>query len=254
MRSISEILLKCKDLKGGPLASALHTQLHKGNPVHRSLANSFLAAVCRPLQNMLGHWLLEGEIEDPHHEFFIEEIKEVSSDRLWHHKYRVVQSRLPVFVSKQLARNILVPGKSINFLREVCEDRTPIKGREELKTALENEIEDIFGTVADSKLHESIDQVYLNTSKKVLDIALGQYRLFEHLQAMRKYLLLGQGDFINLLMENLKNELDRPAKDLYHHALFSIVAASVRANSQFDDAEILEHLDVKLVHAIEGDR
>lgn len=254
MRSISEILLTCKDLKGGPLASALHSQLHKGNPVHRSLANSFLTAVCRPLQNMLGHWLLEGGIEDPHNEFFIEEIKEVSSDRLWHHKYRVVQSRLPVFVSKQLARNILVSGKSINFLREVCEDRTPIKGREELKAALANNIEDIFGPVADSKLHDIVDQVYLNTSKKVLDIALGQYRLFEHLQAMRKYLLLGQGDFINLLMENLKNELDRPAKDLYQHALFSIVATSIRATSQFDDAEILEHLDVKLVHAIEGDR
>lgn len=203
---------------------------------------------------MLSHWLLEGEIKDPHNEFFVEEIKEVPSDRLWHHKYRVVNSRLPVFLSKLLARNILVSGKSINFLREVCEDRSPIKGREELKAAFEHNIEDLYGTVPDSKLHEIIDQVYFNTAKKVLDIAMGQYRLLEHLQAMRKYLLLGQGDFINVLMENLKDELDRPAKDLYQHALFSIVAASVRATSQFDDAEILEHLDVKLVHAIEGDR
>lgn len=254
MRCISEILQTCKNLKGGPLSTALYGHLYNGNPIHKNLAGSFLKAACRPLQNMLSHWLLEGEIKDPHHEFFIEEIKEVSSDRLWHHKYRVVNNRLPVFVSKQLARNILVSGKSINFLREVCEDRTPIKGREELKTAFENNIEDLFAPVPDSKLHEMIDQVYLNTSKKVLDIALGQYRLLEHLQAMRKYLLLGQGDFINLLMENLKDELDRPAKDLYQHALFSIVASSVRATSQFDDAEILEHLDVKLVHAIDGDR
>lgn len=254
MRSISEILQTCKNLKGGTLASALYEHLYNGNPIHKSLAKSFLKAACRPLQNMLSHWLMEGEIKDPHNEFFIEEIKEVSSDRLWHHKYRVVNNRLPVFVSKQLARNILVSGKSVNFLREVCEDRTPIKGREELKLKLESSIEDLFGPVPDSKLHEFIDQVYLNTSKKVLDIALGQYRLLEHLQAMRKYLLLGQGDFINLLMENLKDELDRPAKDLYQHALFSIVAASVRATSQFDDAEILEHLDVKLVHAIDGDK
>jgi gamma-tubulin complex component 3 len=203
---------------------------------------------------MLSYWLLDGEIKDPHNEFFIEEIKEVSFDRLWHHKYRVVQVRLPTFVSKQLADKILVSGKSINFLREVCEDRSPIKGRDELKIAFENNIEDLFGAVPDSKLHEMIDQVYFNTSKKVLDAALGQYRLLEHLQAMRKYLLLGQGDFINLLMENLKDELDRPAKDLYQQALFSIVAASVRATSQFDDAEILQHLDVKLVHAIDGDR
>lgn len=71
---------------------------------------------------------------------------------------------------------------------------------------------------------------------------------------MRKYLLLGQGDFINLLMENLKNELDREANQLYQHALFSIVSASVRATSQLDDSEILDHLDVKLVHPIQGDK
>ena len=254
MKCISDILQTCQNLKGGPLSTALYNHLYNGNPVRRSLAESFLKAACRPLQNMLSHWLLEGEIKDPHNEFFVEEIREVSSDRLWHHKYRVVNARLPIFIPKPMARKILVSGKSINFLREVCEDRTPIKGREELKTAFENNTEELFGPVADSKLHEMIDQVYLSTSKKVLDIALGQYRLLEHLQAMRKYLLLGQGDFINLLMENLKDELDRPAKDLYQHALFSIVAASVRATSQFDDAEILQHLDVKLVHAIEGDR
>lgn len=254
MRCISEILQTCKNLKGGPLASSLYEHLYNGNPIHKNLAESFLKAVCRPLQSMLSHWLLDGEIKDPHNEFFIEEIKEVSSDRLWHHKYRVVNARMPVFVSKILARKILVSGKSINFLREVCEDKSPIKGREELKTAFENNIQDLFAPVPDSKLHEMIDQVYLNTSKKVLDIALGPYRLLEHLQAMRKYLLLGQGDFINLLMENLKDELDRNARDLYQHALFSIVASSVRATSQFDDAQILEHLDVKLVHAIDGDR
>lgn len=254
MRSISEILQTCKNLKGGPLSTALYEHLYNGNPIHKNLAESFLKAACRPLQSMLSHWLLDGEIKDPHNEFFIEEIKEVSSDRLWHHKYRVVNARMPVFVSKPLARKILVSGKSINFLREVCEDKSPIKGREELKMAFENNIEDLFAPVPDSKLHEMIDQVYLNTSKKVLDIALGPYRLLEHLQAMRKYLLLGQGDFINLLMENLKDELDRNARDLYQHALFSIVASSVRATSQFDDAQILEHLDVKLVHAIDGDR
>ncbi|CRK96811.1 CLUMA_CG009915, isoform A [Clunio marinus] len=254
MRSIGEILQSCKNLKGGPLSSALYEHLFNGNSIHKSLAESFLKATCRPLQNMLSHWLLDGEIVDPHHEFFIEEIKEVSSDRLWHHKYRVVNARLPLFVSKTLARKILVSGKSINFLREVCEDRSPIKGREELKLAFENNVEDLYAPVQDSKLHVMIDQVYLNTSKKVLDIALGQYRLLEHLQSMRKYLLLGQGDFINLLMEKLKDELDRPAKELYQHALFSIVASSVRATSQFDDGEILEHLDVKLVHAVDGDR
>jgi gamma-tubulin complex component 3 len=254
LRIINEILQSCNSLKGGTLISTLYDFLSNGNPICKSLIQQFLKSVCRPFQNMLSHWLIDGEVRDPHREFFVEEICEISSDRLWHHKYRIVESRMPSFISKSLAKKVLVSGKSINFLREVCEDRTPIKGREELKLAFENNSEEIFDVTQDTKLHEMIDQVYLNTSRKVLDIAMRQYRLLEHLQAMRKYLLLGQGDFINVLMENLKDELDRPARDLYQHHLFSIVAASVRCTNQFDDAEILQHLDVKLVHATDGDR
>lgn len=65
-------------------------------------------------------------------------------------------------------------------------------------------VDNIFSDVPDTKLHFMINDVYLNTSKKVLDIVMGPHKLLEHLQAMRKYLLLGQGDFIGLLMENLK--------------------------------------------------
>lgn len=65
-------------------------------------------------------------------------------------------------------------------------------------------VEDIFADVADTKLHLMINDVYLNTSKKVLDIVMGPHKLLDHLQAMRKYLLLGQGDFVGLLMEKLK--------------------------------------------------
>lgn len=48
--------------------------------------------------------------------------------------------------------------------------------------------------------------------------------------------------------------MDRPAKDLYQHALFSIMASSIRATSQYDDADILEHLDVKLFYPVQGDK
>lgn len=45
---------------------------------------------------------------------------------------------VPSFISMAQARKILAIGKSINFLRQVCEDHSPINGREVLKRALEN--------------------------------------------------------------------------------------------------------------------
>lgn len=53
---------------------------------------------------------------------------------------------------------------------------------------------------------EKIDAAYFDTSKYLLDVLNRNYLLLEHLQAMRRYLLLGQGDFIRHLMDLLKLE------------------------------------------------
>ena len=49
-----------------------------------------------------------------------------------------------------------------------------------------------------------IDAAYFDTSKYLLNVLNQSYLLLEHLQAMRRYLLLGQGDFIRHLMDLLK--------------------------------------------------
>lgn len=51
---------------------------------------------------------------------------------------------------------------------------------------------------------EKIDAAYFDTSKYLLDVLNRNYQLLDHLQAMRRYLLLGQGDFIRHLMDLLK--------------------------------------------------
>ncbi|XP_073830079.1 gamma-tubulin complex component 3 isoform X2 [Musca autumnalis] len=254
LQLLAAVAEACQEKKGGALASTVHGFLSSGNPMVKHLAKELLMAICGPLYQMLTKWLLEGEICDPHGEFFIECFVEVGPDRLWHDKYRVRSSMLPNFVTTDMANKILVTGKSINFLCEICEDKQPVKGRDELRQCIEENAEHIFSAVADTKLHSTIDSIYLNTSKRVLDIVMGPHKLLEHLQAMRRYLLLGQGDFIGILMENLKSELDKPAKELYSYDLSSIMDAAIRStNAQYDDPEILNHLDVRLMSPCDGD-
>lgn len=127
---------------------------------------------------------------------------------------------------------------------------------------------------------EKIDAAYFDTSKYLLDVLNRNYLLLEHIQAMRRYLLLGQGDFIRHLMDLLKSdlpppsvliklsqrpagtwgvtvsflgrpELARPATTLYQHNLTGILETAVRAtNAQFDNAEILKRLDVRLLEVL----
>lgn len=53
------------------------------------------------------------------------------------------------------------------------------------------------------EFHTTLQNVYKETSYRVLELLRGKFRLLDHLQALRRYLLLGQGDFIRHLLELL---------------------------------------------------
>lgn len=52
-----------------------------------------------------------------------------------------------------------------------------------------------------SKLSETILAIFEETSKQVLDTLVNEFKLFQHFQGLRRYILLGQGDFVNYYME-----------------------------------------------------
>lgn len=68
----------------------------------------------------------------------------------------------------------------------------------------------LFPTAADlftdleNAFRGKIDAAYFETSKYLLDVLNKKYSLLDHMQAVRRYLLLGQGDFIRHLMDLLK--------------------------------------------------
>jgi gamma-tubulin complex component 3 len=117
----------------------------------------------------------------------------------------------------------------------------------------------------------ALDKVYRETSLRVLDLLKNKYRLFEHLQSLRRYLLLGQGDFIRHLLELLvyvtfikcrfwlywfviRPELNKPAQDIYGHTLSAILESAIRVtNAQFEDEDTLQRLNVSFMGHSQGD-
>jgi gamma-tubulin complex component 3 len=81
-----------------------------------------------------------------------------------------------------------------------------------------------------------------------------KYQFYNHCRAIRKYLLLGQGDFIQNLMDSLVSELSKPAGQLYKYTLLGVLETAVRSsNAYFTDSQFLDRLDVKLLEASPGD-
>ncbi|XP_013880082.1 gamma-tubulin complex component 3 [Austrofundulus limnaeus] len=255
LKTLAALVDFCQGHKGGELASAVHAYGKTGDPQMRALVQHILSLVSNPILNFLYRWIYDGELEDTYHEFFVASDPNVKTDRLWHDKYSLRKSMIPSFITMDQARKVLLIGKSINFLHQVCHDRTPpgkitpaSKPADTPKDAAEL-LSDLEGA-----FQEKIDAAYFDTSKYLLDVLNRNYLLLEHLQAMRRYLLLGQGDFIRHLMDLLKPELARPATTLYQHNLTGILETAVRAtNAQFDNAEILKRLDVRLLEVSPGD-
>ncbi|KAJ3584845.1 hypothetical protein NHX12_015340, partial [Muraenolepis orangiensis] len=252
LKTLAALVDFCR--KGGELASAVHAYGKTGDPQMRALVQHILSLVSHPILNFLYRWIYDGELEDTYHEFFVASDPNVKTDRLWHDKYSLRKSMIPSFITMDQSHKVLLIGKSINFLHQVCHDRTPpgkitpaSKSTDTPKHAAEL-LWDLEGA-----FQGKIDAAYFDTSKYLLDVLNRDYLLLEHLQAMRRYLLLGQGDFIRHLMDLLKPELARPASTLYQHNLTGILETAVRAtNAQYDHGEILKRLDVRLLEVSPG--
>ncbi|CAB4061954.1 TUBGCP3 [Lepeophtheirus salmonis] len=233
MKFLAQMVDTCRDAKGGALISSIYGFVHHGNPSLSAAAKNILISVCRPIYVMLLKWVADGILEDPFNEFFIAANPKVTAERLWEEK---------IF-------------HTLNYLREVCQDSSPISGRNVIKKNLDQTTpENLFQDPHDNLLHSAIQRAYTDTSNAVLSVLFTRYKFLDHVTAMRKYLLLGQGDVIRYLLELLESELDKPASSLYPHNLSGILESAVRAtNAQFEDPDILDRLDVRLLEIQPGD-
>ena len=284
LRLLAEIVARVGEARGGALATQLYSHLSQvnsfswpiiggsgsqrrhilfvltrhllqGDPELAACVATLLSACCRPLYTMLLRWLLDGTLEDPYNEFFIHGEASVQGEDIWHRKYSIRVAMIPKFLSLSWAKKILSTGKSINFLHSVCGDTGHVEGRAGAVSRLERmDPATLFRGEVDNPLLETVGQLYGVTARHVLDIMYGKFQLMAHLAALRKYMLLGQGDIMRYLLDLLDTELCQPAQQLYPHNLAGILETAIRGtNTQFEDHEILERLDVRLLEIQAGD-
>ncbi|KAF2155101.1 spc98 like protein [Myriangium duriaei CBS 260.36] len=251
LRLMSMIVEESADKKGGPLISLIHTlSTSHGDPFVHTFATRILHKVTRPFYTMLQHWMFSGDLHDPYLEFFVSEnadSEQTSATSIWTDKYTLSEALIPSILSPELAKKVFLVGKSLNFIRSSCSDSAWV---EQYTASSSREL-----SFSDpSTLSLSIEQAYKSTTARVLDLMSNKFRLFDHLSALKKYLLLGQGDFIALLLESLAANLDGPANAQYRHHLTSALDHSIRnSNAQFDSPDMTRRLDARMLELSHGE-
>ncbi|THU70255.1 hypothetical protein C4D60_Mb08t23100 [Musa balbisiana] len=213
MRLMAVLVDGCRGLRGGAMAGAIHGRAQHGDPLVQEFMGRLLRRVCSPLFEMVRSWVSEGELEDTFAEFFIQS-QTVKAESLWQEGYQIQSAMLPSFISPALAQRILRTGKSINFLRVCCEDNgwadAAAKAAADVGTTTRR------GGIVYGETH-ALEGLVIEAAKRIdchlMDVIHRRYRFKDHCLAIKRYLLLGQGDFVQYLMDVFSEEMNA-AKDL----------------------------------------
>ncbi|OSX60169.1 hypothetical protein POSPLADRAFT_1047637 [Postia placenta MAD-698-R-SB12] len=287
MRMMSVCVEGARGAHGGALVNLIHGYADNGDPFVRKFTDQLLEEVSKPFFSTLHKWLFSGELNDPFSEFFVAvdpelahlqyvqpgghdgsgalandsgfggfggDAEDLSAERegglkLWESKHQFRKEMLPAFVGEVFGRKIFSTGKSLNFIRYTCQDSDWVATREKLSnTGGTLKYSDIAG------LERSIDTAYQIASQRLFEVFFEKYKLLDHLQALKHYLLLGYGDFTDQLMETLSPSLTRPANTLYRHNLTATLESAIRSsNAQNDPPDVLRRLDARMMEYSHGE-
>lgn len=253
LRLMSLVAEESESKHGGQIISLIHgfAATH-GDPIVSTFAERLLGTCTRPFYDILRHWIYDGELSDPYEEFFVQEQKSEAAklkgaSNVWEDKYEVAEDMIPSIMTPDFAQKVFLIGKSLNFIRHSCGDALWV---ENYSKAASKELR--YGDTA--TIEAWIDEAYKTTMKRLMDLMANKFQLFDHLQALKNYILLGQGDFIALLMESLAGNLDRPAGAQFRHTLTAQLEHAIRgSNAQYDSPEVLRRLDARMLQLSHGD-
>ncbi|CAF0726828.1 unnamed protein product [Adineta ricciae] len=244
LKCLAAVADTCQGKKGGQLLSVLYMHSQHGDTLQQSILYPLLYNCTIPIRDMIVEWICNGIINDPYQEFFVSTDKMVSEEKLWYDKYTLRVPMIPSFISMEQAKKIWITGKSINFLRVVCKDRTMLQI---LKTPAPSQ--SLFQQQRSTEFQDMIVSVYNDTTRYLRSILDDKYQMMDHFKAIKRYLLLGQGDFIKYLMDLMENELNKAANQVFYHNLQSLMDAAIRVtNAQYESEDIIKRLDLRLMY------
>jgi len=246
MRTLAILVDATHGKRGGGMLAVMQKLSQHGDPSSTALVRRVLSASATPFLGMVHRWTLSGELEDPSHEFFVRVDHAVPDKDLWRCKYAFDDDMLPSFVTREQGKTILRLGKSINFLRRCCDDASWTPERSEIMHAVEKvgglDFENPEGLVT------LIDETSRRVDGAVRRVLFDRYQLGRHCDALKRYLLLGQGDLHECLMDLMGPSLDEPANSLSVFKLSGTLEQAIRSSSAQSGApEFIDRLRVRLM-------
>ncbi|GMI01301.1 hypothetical protein TrVE_jg13013 [Triparma verrucosa] len=252
-----------EDCIGGELICVLKVHGEHGDPYLKRVVDGIVERSAGPVMGMVERWVREGELgrkDIEESEFFITEDTSVTNDDLYGFRYNLNARMLIPSITPALANKILSVGRDINFLRKCCVGVSADAGFFSLRTFspgvhfTSDELKKAFTYGNPTVLEKVITAASRETSQEILKVVKDQYNLSSHLSAMKKFLLLGQGDFVSALLDAVGPELGKRAEAVYRHNIVGVLDTALRGtNAQYLPQYVLDRCGIKLYEPSPGD-
>ncbi|GAB4814758.1 hypothetical protein N2152v2_001804 [Parachlorella kessleri] len=253
LRIVAGCLDTTRQQQGGQVINTLHAMSKHGDPLVRKVVGPLLEEACVPYFKQISCWVLDGSLDASRTDFMISKhTAGTDLSSVWRKSFRLNTTMQPSFISKELAQQILTAGKTINFLRELCGDSEWVP----MVSSTAHSLGASSGTYQQLRwLEQAVDDVNRCVSGHLLDIIMRRQGLVAHLGAVKRFLLLGQGDFVQSLLDLVEGELDKPAREVSQYTLQGHLDTALRSSSAAgDDPDMLRRVDVRLQRTMDGDR
>ncbi|XP_033171232.1 gamma-tubulin complex component 2 homolog isoform X1 [Drosophila mauritiana] len=228
----SLVIIQLTDSRDAEVLTFLHERIKRleGNKDAQQLIIGLVRKAAKPYMRMLQMWIQKGVIVDRHQEFLVvdnevihrDELPEHYSDDYWERRYTLRDEQIPSFLAKY-SDKILRTGKYLNVIRQ-CGKR--VMPTQEMNLEFD----------PTSERHVSvINDAYYFAARMLLDVLLTENDLMGHLQSVKRYLLLNQGDFTMQFMDACEEELTKNVDHVLPMTLENLLGLTLRISSARND-------------------
>ncbi|XP_060663571.1 LOW QUALITY PROTEIN: gamma-tubulin complex component 2 homolog [Drosophila nasuta] len=225
--------IQLSNLKGGDVLSHLCRCIKQleGDKATQDVLISLTTKAAAPYMRMLQLWIHQGIIVDNTEEFLVvdnevvhkgETMPEHYSDDYWEKRYTRRSHAVPTFLANH-SDIILRTGKYLNVIRQCGKRVTCQKNNDAQFDPTKN-------------LHvKLIEDAYFFAARQLLDVLLNENDLMGHLESVKRYLLLLQGDFIAQFMDACEDELSKNVDQVLPMTLENLLGLTLRLSSARSD-------------------
>lgn len=252
------ILKESKNLVGGQILSSIYSYTYNGDLNTSKFALRLLPNVARPFFDILKKWLSCGQLVDPYKEFFVQRssnntqvqrfLIKSKPQMTWNNDFFLDEKLIPVYVSRDIAKQIFQIGKTLNFIAYNCNDLEWVDMRR-TKWSIDPSV-----LHSPEILKQEINNSYSEVVNHLNHLLRNKFYLNSHLRGVKDYLLLGKGDFVQLLIEQVSPVLEKPANQLFRHNVVAPLATAIKgSNAQYDNPHVINALDARMLKLGHGD-